>query len=94
MIKGQTPPPIINVPTNSTNTTKSTNNTNSSNTTVHSPHFYVSSTYSTENCGFIHQNPMGYCGESNIDDCSKCNWKGCSLIQCGNQVKKEFVRYK
>ena len=53
--------------------------------------FHVHSEYSKENCGYAHQSTFGYCAESSIQDCRNCNWKGCSLIQCGNEVKKQFV---
>jgi hypothetical protein len=80
MIKGNVDPtPII--------TTNST-----ANKTLHSTsHFTVFSNYSAEHCGYSHQNALGYCGESSIEDCRKCNWRGCSLIECGNEVNKRFV---
>lgn len=75
---------------------KGNNDSISSNPTVNSTkhstsHFTVFSNYSTEHCGYAHQNTLGYCGESSMDDCRKCNWRGCSLIECGNEVNKRFV---
>ena len=95
MIKGNTAP-VVKPNINTTNSNSIDNNItiNTKNTIVSiSPQFFVFSNYSTENCGYTHQSAMGYCGESSIDDCKNCKWSGCNLIQCGNNVKKEFVRY-
>jgi hypothetical protein len=39
-----------------------------------------------ENCSYIHQNAMSYCGESSLDDCKNCRRQGCTVIQCGNET--------
>ena len=70
-----------------------TNNKNNTINPIFDSKFTVYSDYSNENCGYVHQNSMGYCAESSIEKCRKCDWKGCSLIQCGNDVNKNFVQF-
>jgi hypothetical protein len=56
---------------------------------------YTESSYdlSTEyiswgSCSYIHENANAFCGESNLEDCRSCKRQGCTIIQCGNDLKK------
>lgn len=47
-----------------------------------------------ENCSYIHENRLSYCGESNLDDCKNCKRQGCTVVECGREDiknKKPFV---
>ncbi len=39
-------------------------------------------------CSYIHENAYAFCGESDLNDCRNCNRLGCTIIQCGNDVKQ------
>jgi hypothetical protein len=49
-------------------------------------------------CSYIHENAYAFCGESSIEDCRACKRKGCTAIQCGNDLKQggkeNFVKLK
>jgi hypothetical protein len=50
--------------------------------------FEISSEYvSWGSCSYIHENAFAYCGESNLEDCRNCKRQGCTIVQCGNEVK-------
>ena len=41
-----------------------------------------------ENCSYIHENRLSYCGESDLDDCFNCKRQGCTVIECGEHDHK------
>ena len=46
-----------------------------------------------ENCSYIHENRLSYCGESDLDDCKSCKRQGCTVIECGEEDLKNNINF-